>query len=160
MANSEIDSEIRDRIESFLTEISQLVKASALEAVREVLGDGGPAPARTAVAARSTKKRGKQTAARKTSSKKGSSKKGSSKKRASKGTGRPGRPRNQSDAATAKLSEKVTSFVAANPGARVEEMAKAFNVSSADLKQPVTDLLEAKKLRKTGQKRGTKYYAK
>lgn len=41
MANPTTDQQIRTRIDTFLAEISTLLKQSALESVRESLGDGG-----------------------------------------------------------------------------------------------------------------------
>ena len=157
MAKNAIDSEIRDRIESFLEELSQLVKASALEAVQEVLGEGaGGAPARRATKKRATKKR----ATKKRATKKRATKKRGTKARASKGTGRRGRPRRQSEAVLARLTKRISQFVSSNPGSRLEEMSKALSIPSKDLKRPVADMMDAKMLRKTGAKRGTKYFAK
>ena len=39
-------------------------------------------------------------------------------------------------------------------------MSKALSIPSKDLKRPVADMMDAKMLRKTGAKRGTKYFAK
>ncbi len=43
------------------------------------------------------------------------------------------------------------------PGQRIEEIAKILGVNSKSLKAPVARLVKAKKLKKTGQARGTKY---
>ena len=172
MAQRDIDTEIRDQIESFLEEISQLVKASALEAVHDVLGEGGTsAPARRSTKKRATKKRAtkkratkkratKKRATKKRATKKRASKKSSAKAAAPKGTGRRGRPRRQSDAVLARLSTRVTQFVSKNPGARLEEISAALKTPSKDLKRPVADMLDSKQLRKAGEKRGTKYFVK
>src|SRR5215470_1919058 len=42
MSTNQIDQEIRTRIDAFLSEISALLKQSALESVHEALGDGAP----------------------------------------------------------------------------------------------------------------------
>ncbi len=167
MAQRDIDSEIRDQIETFLEEISQLVKASALEAVHEVLGESGSsAPARRTTKKRATKKRAtkkrstKKRATKKRSTKKRATKKRSTKAAGAKGTGRRGRPRRQSDAVLARLAGRVTQFVTKNPGARLEEISAALKTPSKDLKRPVSDMLDSKQLRKSGEKRGTKYFVK
>jgi hypothetical protein len=49
--------------------------------------------------------------------------------------------------------------VRANPGSRLEQIAAGLRTGSQELKLPVIKLLAAKTLRKTGQKRGTQYFA-
>lgn len=43
------------------------------------------------------------------------------------------------------------------PGLRLEQIAKGLGVNSKSLKAPVARLVKAKKLKKSGQARGTKY---
>ena len=54
-----IDTEIRNRIDAFLTEVTDLVRQAALGAVREVLG-ATPAPSRSKTTGR-RKKAGTRT---------------------------------------------------------------------------------------------------
>lgn len=153
----DIDSEIQGLVEQFVEDMSKLLKLSALEAVRDALGDAtGTAPTRRTTKRRSTKRR----ATKKRSTKKRATKKRSTKAAGAKKTGRRGRPRRQSDAVLERLSKRVTDHVKKNPGSRLEEISKALKTPSKDLKRPVSDLLESKALRKTGEKRGTKYFAK
>ncbi|MFM7297727.1 MAG: hypothetical protein ACKO4Q_10970, partial [Planctomycetota bacterium] len=46
MSTTQLDRQIQDRIQAFLTELSGLVRQSALEAVQVALGGGVAAPAR------------------------------------------------------------------------------------------------------------------
>jgi len=71
------------------------------------------------------------------------------------------RPRSgrRSSAQVDAMAAKVLAHVKANQGHRLEEIGAALKVATKDLKRPVANLLEAKKLRTTGQKRGTKYFA-
>ena len=163
---SDIDNEIRGLVEQFVEDMTQLLKVSALEAVRDALGETGAATGKRATKRRATKKRStKRRATKKRTTKRRATKKRSTTKRATKArgakkTGRRGRPRRQSDAVLERLSQRVTDHVKKNPGARLEEISKALKTPSKDLKRPVSDLLEGKKLRKTGEKRGTKYFVK
>lgn len=47
--------------------------------------------------------------------------------------------------------------IARRPGLRIEQIAKNLGVPSPSLKAPVARLVKAKKLKKTGKARGTKY---
>jgi hypothetical protein len=136
MAKSQIEQEIQARTEAFAAELSVLIRKAALEAVEAALaGSGVAAPSR----------RGKKSA----TAKKATKKKATRKKR--------GR-RNAADIEA--LATQVHEFVMANKGSRLEEISAGIGVPSKELKRPVTDLLAAKALRKEGQKRGTKYFAK
>jgi hypothetical protein len=131
MAKSSLDHELRSKIDAFLGELSTLVKRSALDSVHAALGNG-VAPARRGP--------GRPRGTAKASS------------RASSAGGK--RTSEQVDATAA----RIATFVRANPGARLEQIASGLNTSSKELKLPVIKLLGAKTLKKTGQKRGTKYF--
>jgi hypothetical protein len=57
------------------------------------------------------------------------------------------------------IAARVFGHVKSNAGHRLEEIGKALKLDTGVLKRPVAKLLEAKKLRTEGQKRGTKYFA-
>ena len=57
------------------------------------------------------------------------------------------------------MKKTVLAHVKSNQGHRLEEISAALKTPSKDLKRPVALLLEAKKLKKRGQKRGTQYFA-
>ena len=57
------------------------------------------------------------------------------------------------------MSKTILAHVKSNQGHRLEEISAALRTPSKDLKRPVALLLETKKLKKRGQKRGTKYFA-
>ncbi len=137
-----IESRLLARIDSFVEEISAIVREAAVEAVHEALiEDGRAAVPRRGNAAGRKKVRRKttKTAARK--------------KAAS------GRRVRRSAADLEKLGARFLAHVKSHPGQRLEEIGKALRIDTADLKRPVTLLMEAKKLRTEGQKRGTKYFA-
>jgi hypothetical protein len=142
MKTSSLDQQIRSRIDSFLNEMSQLVRLSALEAVHAALGGDG------AVAA--PKKRGpgrprKNAAAATTSAPAPAAKSGKRERRSA-----------ESVQATA---DAFLTYVKANEGQRLEQISAGMGVASKELKLPVIKLLEAKAVRTEGQKRGTMYFA-
>jgi len=145
---TDINSQINSRIQSFVAELSALVRAAALDSVQAALG-GSPAPA----------KRGP-----------GRPKGGGIRR----GPGRPkgsgakpaaaGKPKRRAKGARRSsenvdaTAAKFLAFVKANDGKRLEEIGKALGIDTADLKLPAQKLLAAKAVRTTGQKRGTKYH--
>ncbi len=68
-----------------------------------------------------------------------------------------GRVRRSSEDVEA-IAAKFLAFVKANDGKRLEEIARAMNMSTADLKGPAQKLLAAKAVKTTGAKRGTMYH--
>ena len=147
MPTSSLDQEIQDRIHSFLSELSGLVKRSALEAVHEVLGQNG-APRRGPGRPRGPGRRGP----------------GRPRK-----AGRPGRPGRaarggkrvrRSPEELSQISARVLAQVRSKAGQRLEEIGRALKTDTAILKRPVAMLVASKKLKTTGQKRGTKYFVR
>lgn len=57
----------------------------------------------------------------------------------------------------AKLRARALSYILTNPGNGVEEMAKSLNVSTRDLVLPLRQLVDEKKIAKSGQARAVKY---
>jgi hypothetical protein len=136
MANSTLDQDIQSRIQSFLAELSALVKKSALESVQTALADGGSArrgPGRPRGSGRPSQN-GRSARAGK----------------------RVKRSSEQVDAMAARVLAQVRS----KQGQRLEQISKAMKVPSKGLKLPVAKLLAAKKLKTKGQKRGTQYFTK
>ncbi len=142
-------TEIESTIESFVTEISNLVPLAALEAVEAALG-GGSSPARRGPG------RPRGSGARR-------------------GPGRPKGSRNQPKAMPARAprggkrgrrssedvdatAAKFLAYVKANDGKRLEEIAAALKIPSKNLKRPAQKLLAAKAVKTSGAKRGTKYH--
>lgn len=81
----------------------------------------------------------------------------------------PGRPRKSAPAragrrakrdpkAVLAVADKVLGVVKAKPGQSVEQIGRTLGMPTKALKLPVIKLLEGKKLRTKGQKRGTRYF--
>ncbi|QDU83286.1 hypothetical protein Pla163_03840 [Planctomycetes bacterium Pla163] len=149
MNTKQIDAQIQERVESFVADLTDLIHAAAVAAVQEAItGAGlGGTPART------TKKR----ASKKRASKKRSTKKRTAKKAGKKTGKKRGRP---AAAPNGPAMDKILTFVKANPGSAVGAIVAGTRVPSAAAKKAVAHMLDAGSLRKTGQRRGTKYFAK
>lgn len=136
MSTSTLDREIRARIEGFVSTLSALVKAAAVESVQQALS-GGSSPARQPARARGTTRAAvKRTAG-----------------------ARPAKRGKRSSEEVDSTAAVVLAYVRVHPGERLEEIGRGLKVGTKELKLPVAKLLSAKKLRTTGQKRGTKYFA-
>ena len=138
MAKTSADKAIRAHVEAFVAELSVLVHQAALETVQDALA--GAAPPRQAAA---SKKPGRP---RKTA------------KPAARKKGKGGRRVRRSSGDLQQMSDSLLAHVRRNPGQGIEQISREIGIASADLKHPVTLLLEAKSLRKEGQRRGTKYF--
>ncbi len=143
MKNSPLDRELRSRIDTFVNELTNLVKLSALEAVHEALGStlnagaAAAAPAAAPAAARAGR-RGPGRPSKAASSK--------------------GGKRSPED--VLKTAAVVLSHIKANPGQRLEQIGKALKLPTKDLKLPIQKLFEQKTISTKGEKRGTKYFAR
>jgi hypothetical protein len=138
MANNTLNNEIQSRINSFLGELSQLVKRQALEAVHEALGEAA-APRRGPGRPRSvTMSAGRRPRA------------------IAKGGVRGKRSPEQVDAMAARVLAQIRS----KQGQRLEEIGRAMKMPTKGLKLPIAKLMAGKKLKTKGAKRGTKYFVR
>lgn len=133
MTTSTLDREIRARIEGFVSELSGLVKAAAVESVQQALGAGGTTAGRPARARAKTR----LVVAR----------------------AKPGKRGRRPSEIVSKTAELVLAYVKAHQGQRLEEIGRGLKVDTKELKRPVANLMAAKELRTQGQKRGTRYFA-
>lgn len=127
---------ISERIQTFVQDLSSLVRRSALDAVHGVLS-GMTAPARRKPGRPAGAKTGRLRAVVRKAAKRGK------------------RTTDQVEADAARL----LAHIKANPGQRLEEISKALRTTTATLTLPVMKLLASKSIKKTGQKRGTMYFA-
>jgi hypothetical protein len=161
---SSVDDEIRSKTQAFTNDLAALVRRAALECVAAALrgdtdvavaaqvaaqpGRGRPrkvAPAPAAPATPAVLKPARVAPA---------STPAVSKKAAPKRA--PGAKRPPEE--LAKLIEKLAEFIKANPGARMELIAKALGASAAELRFPARKLVTAKRVRAEGQKQNTTYF--
>ncbi len=142
MNPNNIDQQIHQRIQSFVSELSGLVRQAAVEAVRSALtGQGSAAPA--APAKRGPGRPRKVQAGAAPAAKAPKAKRGK-----------------RSTADVSATAGKLVEYIAKNPGQSIEQIGKGMNIHTKHLKLPAKKLLEDKKLKTTGQRRGTKYFVK
>ncbi|MBL8801053.1 MAG: hypothetical protein JNN27_03595 [Planctomycetes bacterium] len=130
------DAQLRARIDAFVSDISTLVRRTALDAVASALGSPAPAPAQ----------RGPGRLPKAAASAAPAPRKGKRGKRTPEDV--------------AKMGEAVVAYVAKHPGVSVEQIKKALGVETRDLQLPIVRMVAAKKIKTTGKKRGTKYFVR
>ena len=138
MAHVNIQKQIQDRVQSFVNELTGLIRQAGLEAVQEAMG-GAAAPKRR-VRPRKTKKAPARRKAVKRKAKK------------------TGKRAKRSGAQVEAIAARVLAHVKKKPGQSVTEIAKTLRRTPKDLQLPIQKLIAGKKLRTTGQRRGTKYF--
>jgi hypothetical protein len=126
---TELDRAIRQRVEDFVQDMTELVRQAALESVSAALG--------TSPAAGSSRGRGP--------------------KRSSAGfAAKQGGKRTASE--LEQQGSALVSLIRQTPGIRADQLAKALGVMTRDLALPIKKLLAGKTISKKGQKRATAYY--
>ncbi len=140
-----IERQLRDHVETFVAEISEIVREATLASVYAALGSTQDGAARGP----RRKSAGRKRAARKSASPKTAARKSAARKKS-------GRHRSSDEIAA--LGKDFLDYVRATPGQRLEEISAGIGVPTSELKRPVMLLGEAGKIRTEGQKRGTRYY--
>lgn len=153
--SNQIDAKIKAKVEQFAQELTGLIHESAMAAVQQAIAGVMGAPVKRGPgrpAGSGAKKTGQNSGpkAAKKAGKKAAKKAG---KRAAKKSGK-------SAAANPALGKAVVDTLTAKPGLSISEIASAVGVSKVDVQPTVVALLGEKKIKKTGERRGTKYFAK
>ena len=130
-----VHDQIRARIAAFASELEALVRVAAIDAVTQSLGGSAPAPVRAAAPAGAA---------------------AASQPEARRARGRSGGKRDPK--VLAGTVEKAAEWIKGNPGKGVEAMAAGLKLPTKDLALPIIKLLDANRIKKTGQKRATKYF--
>ncbi len=135
MAN--ISDAIRAALDSFVEDLSNLIQQAALESVEQALSSASTIPGKRG--------RGAKAAALPAFASLSQNRK--------KGAKRTPEELEQ-------LIKKLHSYVAKNPGQRIEQIAQGLDISTKELNLPAKKLISEKKLSTKGQKRATTYFAK
>jgi hypothetical protein len=127
--NSQIQHQVNQRIQGFVTEITELARKAAYETLSAVLTQGvpGKSAGRDAGLGRALQLR---------------SRKG-------------GKRSPDEIAATA---DRLLQYIRANPGQRMESIATAMSSSTRELALPIKRLLRGRQIQVQGQKRATSYF--
>ncbi len=143
-------TQIADLVESFVSDLEQAmqqtVHETALNLVREALGDA-PAPSPRRRTSNPRKARGSSSS----SNKSGSSSKSSTGKKNKKQTRR-------SEEEIAETTNIILAHIRANPGERLEQIGLALGTPTKGLKRPIANMVSEGVLHTEGQRRGTKYF--
>jgi pyruvate/2-oxoglutarate dehydrogenase complex dihydrolipoamide acyltransferase (E2) component len=134
----DVQRQLQARVDDFVADLTEMIRAAALEAVHEALGAGKAAPTKK----RATKKRA------------------TNKRATKKAPARRGRPRGAASMPDPKLMAAIVKQLKQRPIQGVEELSKAIGVPSAKLKPSVGQLLDDGAIKRKGKARGTKYSAK
>ncbi|HOU94120.1 MAG TPA: DNA-binding protein [Polyangiaceae bacterium] len=125
-----LNSQIRDRIDAFVQDLSELIRKAAIDSVTTALGvDGEIAPAIRVRPAKGLA-----------------------------GGGARERGGKRTPDEIANTTRTVLEFIASNPGQGVEQIAKALALPTKELTLPIKKLIATKQLATEGQKRATKYF--
>jgi len=152
---SNIENELRTRVDQFVRDLGDLVRQQALEAVTDALRKG-EAPVAAA------KKPGRPAKAAPVAEVEETARKAAGRPR-----GRPAAPakapkrrvgEKRSPQQLAQVTEQVFNHIKGNPGQGVEQIAKALGTTTKELTLPIRKLLGEKKVTSKGQKRATRYF--
>ncbi|HWN70875.1 MAG TPA: hypothetical protein VNM90_24705 [Haliangium sp.] len=127
--NSQIQQQVNQRIQGFVTEITELAKKAAYETLSAALTQGVPA--------RSGARDAGLGSALRLRSRKG------------------GKRSPDEIAATA---DRLLQYIRENPGQRMESIATAMSSSTRELALPIKRLVRNRQIQVEGQKRATSYY--
>lgn len=140
MANSPVSDQVRSLVESFVAEMSDLIRRSAMETVQVALA-GGEAPRR----GRRGAPAGRRGAAPALAAPRGGA------RLRAKGAKR-------SPDELEELTNQLLAYVKGNPGQRIEQIAEGMGTSTKELNLPAKKLIGNKSLKTRGHKRATQYF--
>jgi len=134
-----IEQQIQARIETFVEELSELVKQAALDSVsRALAGSNGATARRGGRRSKTNGSKAPQPTRRR----------------------RPGpRGPKRSPEALAKLQAALLEEIQLNPGQRMEQIGKTLGVATKDLDLLIKKLIASKRIKKRGKTRATTYFA-
>lgn len=125
---------LQEKTETFVMEVAELVKLAALESVGEALGvNGSVSPGHRSE--RLVSRTARQPERRKKGKK-------------------------RSPESLERLTETLLESIRSGPGRRIEEIARELETGTKELALPARKLLDAGRIKTTGQKRATKYFAR
>ena len=137
-------ADIRDRVDTFVTDLESLIRDAIRTRFMDAIGD-------VPTAARRGRPPGKRGAAAPAGAAGAATAGKPSLSRRKKGAKR-------APAELAKIEAALHAFIKRTPGKRVEEINKALRTSTSDVAGPLSKLIAKKRVRRTGQKRASRYF--
>lgn len=133
MQQDQTRSSISTLVSDFAAQLEAIVRQAAVDQITSALaGLGASTPARRGPG------RPRATATRK--------------------PGRPAKRGKRSSEDVDATAQRLVAYVKSNPGQGLEGIAAGLDTSTKELKLPVIKLLASRQIKKTGEKRGTKYF--
>jgi hypothetical protein len=129
--STDVERQIDERVQTFVGELTDLVRQAALEAVSEAFGGGIR-----------VRRGGRRSAS------------------GGRAPGRRAKGAKRARAEIEALTGRLLSAIKKAPGQGLQLIGKALDVPSKELRFPIRKLLTDKSIRKTGHKRNTRYFAK
>lgn len=126
----DLQRQINERVAAFVADVTEIARQAAMETLTEALHDGAEAKRRAPA-----RENGKGA-----------------------NSGRRPRGGKRTPEELEQTAEELYAHIQANPGERMEEIAKAMGTTTRDLALPVKKLLADRRIRTEGQKRATRYY--
>jgi hypothetical protein len=126
---TDIEKLLRDRVELFVAELSDIIRQAALERVSDALAAPGGSG------------RGKRSAAA-----------------LEKRVGKRPKGQKRAPAEMERLLKAIVAAVQNEPGIRADQIANSLSLATRDTSLPIKKLLADKVLTKKGQKRATQYF--
>lgn len=151
-----VESQLKSRVDSFVAELSELVRKAAMEAVGNALKGG--AAAAPGVAKAAGKKRGPAAAAAAPAAAAPKAAAKAPKAAAAPSASKRKAGQKRSPDEITKTTDKLLAYITKNSGQRIEEIAKGVGNSTKELTLPVKKLLNEKKISAKGEKRATRYF--
>ena len=144
MATSSVSDQVRARVESFVAELSDLIRRSAMETVSQALAGGEEAPRR----GRRPGVPGRRPAAAGVAAPVSKGVRGGARSKGAK----------RSPEELEELTTQLLNYVKSNAGQRIEQIADGMGTSTKELNLPAKKLLATKQLKTKGHKRATQYF--
>jgi hypothetical protein len=165
---SNVEDQIRSRVEAFAAELAALVRRAAFDAVQASLaepgdgGSGGAAPRRGRGRPPTRHAAAGRPAARREAARQASpaapARRGAPARGVNGAVRRPGEKRDPRE--LARLVDRLLDYVKTNPGQRIEQINRALGVPTKDLTLPIKKLLVSNRITSKGEKRATSYWPK
>jgi hypothetical protein len=161
---SNVEDQIRSRVEAFAAELAVLVRRAAFDAVQASLGApaapatrGKAAPAHREAPIPSAKVSPRAAARGRPAARPAPAGRHAGPAKAAAGAvRRPGEKRDPRD--LVRLVERLADHVKGNPGQRIEQINKALGIPTKDLTLPIKKLLLSNRITAKGEKRATSYW--